>query len=503
MGTTVSLTTKERNYIIGATLLALFLGALDSLIMSAAMPSIVAELGGLHLYAWVYSAYFLSRAVSLPILGKLADRYNTRNLFLFSITLFLVSSIAAGAAQSMLFLIFCRVFQGIGAGGNFALVYIVLTDVAPSKQRAKILGLTGSIWGIASVIGPTLGGFIVSYFSWRWIFFLNIPIGILSLVGIGLYLKESRLKKERKGSLDLAGLSVFTCFILGMLVIFITGGREVAWDSGKMMLLAFTTVALGGWFYLIEKNAEDPLVDMSFFRNRTFALGNAAVFLSSFTIFSFFAYAPLYIQGALFLSPMQVGVAMVSLSLGWSFGSFFLGRFMQSEGGKKGAVAGGIILFAGSLLTLLFDLDTTITDCFLVFLVVGVGMGFTSLSTLILVQNSASKEDLGIVTSLNQFSRTIGGAVGMGICGGLVTSGLLNSLEKTAEMLPHKLLVLLRESSENLLRPEFQRQVPDVAMEALRNSVLNGVLAVFYVAVAASLFGLICSLCLPGKQGKK
>ncbi len=503
MSTAVSLTPKERNYIIGATLLALFLGALDALIMSAAMPSIVAELGGLHLYAWVYSAYFLTRAVSLPIFGKLADQYNTKTIFLVSIAIFLVSSIAAGAAQSMAFLIFCRIFQGIGAGGNFALVYIVLSDVAPPNKRVRVLGLASSIWGISSVIGPTLGGFIVSFFSWRWIFFINIPIGILCLAGIGLYLKESRVKREKKASLDLAGLTVFTSFILGLLIIFITGGREVAWNSGQMMLLVIFTIVMGAWFYVIEKKAEDPLVDMRFFSNRSFALGNAAVFLSSFTIFSFFAYAPLYIQGALALSPMQVGLAMVSLSLGWSFGSMFLGRFMQSGGGKKGAVAGGIILLAGSLLTLLFDLDTSMTECFLVFLVVGVGMGFVSLSTLILVQNSASSEDLGIVTSLNQFSRTLGGTVGVGICGGLVTTGLLGRLEKTAEMLPQQLMVQLRQSTENLLRPEFQSLVPDEALEALRSSVLAGIFSVFYVAVAASFFCLICGLLLPGKTDKQ
>ena len=202
---TTSLTTKERNYIIGSALLALFLGALDALIMSAAMPSIVADLGGLHLYAWVYSVYFLTRAVSLPIFGKLADLYHSKYLFLLSISIFLVSSIAAGLSQSMSFLIFCRIFQGIGAGGNFALVYIVLSEVAPPERRARTLSLASSVWGISSVAGPTLGGFIVSYFSWRWIFYINVPIGLLSLIGIWFFLTETR-EKHPVFEIDFAGI---------------------------------------------------------------------------------------------------------------------------------------------------------------------------------------------------------------------------------------------------------------------------------------------------------
>ncbi len=166
-------------------------------------------------------------------------------------------------------------------------------------------------------------------------------------------------------------------------------------------------------------------------------------------------------------------------------------------------MAGGVILLAGSLLTLLFDLDTSMTECFVVFLIVGVGMGFVSLSTLILVQNSASSEDLGIVTSLNQFSRTLGGTIGVGICGGLVTNGLLGRLEKTAEMLPQELMTQLRESTENLLLPEFQSLVPVEALVVLRSSVLAGISSVFYVAVAASLLCFFCALCLPGKIWQK
>ena len=488
------LSPRERSLIIGAALVALFLGALDSLIMSAAMPTIVADLGGLSLYAWVYSVYFLARAIALPVFGKLADIYGSKKLFLASICLFLAASVAAGSAQSMAFLIFCRIFQGIGAGGNFAFVYIILSQVAPPGKRAQTLSLGSFIWGISSMIGPTLGGFIVSYTSWRWIFYINIPLGVLSLIGIGLFLKESEKQHDRSASLDVIGLLLFSGFVLGLLTVFITGGREFAWKSGGMLALVMTTVVLGCCFVLVEKKAKDPMIDLRFFRLRNFALGNGATFLASFTLFAFFAYVPLYIQGSLALSPMQVGLAMVSLSVGWSAGAMFFGRMSRNGKEKNWSVVGGGILLIGSLFTLRFNLDTSMPECFSVFLVVGIGMGFVSLSTVILVQNSVGTEDLGIVTSFHQFSRSLGGTIGVGVCGGLVTTGLLSRLTESAILLPQNLMVQLRDSTENLLRPEFMSLVPQEAIEALRNAVLSGVFSVFWIASCSSFLCLLCCL---------
>lgn len=216
---------KTRHLIVAASLLALFLGALDALIMSAAMPTIVADLSGLHLYSWVYSTYFLARAVSLPIFGKLADLYQNKGLFLTSTTIFLLASIAAGCSPNMSFLIAARIFQGIGAGGNFALVYIILSDVSTPEKRGKMLSLASSIWGISSVLGPSLGGFIVSYFSWRWIFFINVPIGLLSLAGIGVFLVDLRPKKPEV-HLDLAGVFLLFVGVVAFLMVFLTGGSH-------------------------------------------------------------------------------------------------------------------------------------------------------------------------------------------------------------------------------------------------------------------------------------
>ena len=500
---TTLISSSERSLAIWAALIALFLGALDALVMSAAMPSIVAELGGLSLYAWVYSAYFLARAVSLPVFGKLADVYDNKSIFLFSITLFILASVAAGLAGSMAFLIDSGVFQGIGAGGIFALVYIVLSKVSPPGKRARTLSLGSSIWGIASVIGPTLGGFIVSYFSWRWIFFINLPIGLLSLAGIALFLRLPSEQRDKDASLDLPGLFLFSSCILGVLTIFTAGGRDLAWTSPLMVVLAGATFVLGAGFWLAEKRAGDPMIDLRFFKVRDFSLGNGAIFLASFTIFSYFAYAPLYIQGSLGLSPMQVGIAMVSLSLGWSFGALFFGRTSRPDSERSWSVAGSLILLAGSLLTVRFHLGTTMPECFFVFFLVGIGMGLVSLATLILVQNSVSGEDLGIVTSFHQFGRSLGGTIGVGICGGLVTTGLFSSLENGVALLPDNLVTSLEQSIENILLFEFQQSIPAVAVETLRSAVFSGVFSVFVIASISSFLCLLCCLLLSRRQGDR
>ncbi len=495
-----------RIYIISAALLALFLGAMDALIISAAMPTITTELGGLHLYAWVYSAYFLARAVALPVFGKLCDLFDTKKLFLFSIGLFILSSVAAGASPSMALLIFARVFQGIGAGGIFALVYIVLSDISSPGQRAKTLSFASSIWGISSVIGPTLGGFIVSYFSWRWIFYINLPLGILSFAGISLYLNEFR-EKRKTIHLDILGITFLSGFIIAFLTIFITGGREFEWRSWQIISLSLATLVFGTGFYQAEKRAQDPILDLRFFRHKQFAHANLASFFSSFSIFALFAYAPLFLQGALEQTPMQVGLAMLSLSLGWSLGSLLVGRTMGAGriNAKTAAFGGGLLMVAASALTLGFTLETTMVYSFIVFQVMGFGMGFITLSTLILVQESLSKNDLGVATSFHQFSRTFGGTIGVGVCGGFAFSGLLNRLDQASHVLNPQILVRLNESMENLFKPEFAAMLTQSAKQILHEAVLKGVSTAFFIVLISSILALVFCVMLPGgfNQEKK
>ena len=374
---------NSRFYVIAAALLALFLGALDTLVMGAAMPTIVADLGGLHLYSWVFSVYLLTRAVSLPIFGKLCDIFNSKKLYTISIVIFLLSSVLAGVSQNMTQLTFSRALQGVGAGGNFALAYIVLADISPPEKRGKMMALASFVWGIASVLGPTLGGFIVNYFSWRWIFFINIPLGSFALMGILMFLTETR-EKKREAPIDYLGVLTLSTTILALLTAFLLGGRTYAWTSPQVIGLLMMTLVSGTAFYHAEKRAREPILPLSFFRVQGFSIGNGAAFFASFAVFSLSAFSPLFIQGALGKTPAQLGVAMVPLSLGWSLGALACGQWIHLLRERPFALLGSFLLVAGSGMTLTFSTSTSLIACSTVFAVAGLGMGFVSISTLLI-----------------------------------------------------------------------------------------------------------------------
>lgn len=498
---------QRRKLIISASLLALFLGALDALVMSAAMPTVVADLGGLELFSWVYSAYLLARTVALPIFGKLADIYRAKTLYLVSIVVFIAASLAAGCATGMAFLIVCRAFQGIGAGGTFALVYIVLTEISAPEERGKTLSLGSFVWGLASVLGPTLGGFIVAYFSWRWIFFINVPLGILSLFGVAKHLIELRKKREQV-AIDLAGATILSATVLCLLFVFLLGGQTYAWTSPPILALAAGAIAFGGAFYLVENRALDPILPIAFFRIRGFSAGNAAVFMSSFAIFAFFGFAPLFIQGALGKNPMEVGTTVLALSLGWSVGSLILGRVINRVGARTASTAGAVLLVAGCALTLSFSTATSTLTCFLVFGLVGIGMGFVALATVLVVQDSVEPSDLGVATASHQFSRNLGGTVGVGLCGSIFAVRFSHAIESVlasslADTIPFEMAEHLRGHPDSLFRPEIQAQIPATVLPEFQQALGGAVIAVFWATIAAAFACLAFCVLLPKDATRK
>ena len=495
---------KSRYCIIAAVLLALFLGALDALVMSAAMPTIVSDLGGMHLYSWVFSAYLLTRAVSLPLFGKLADLFKNKALYGVSISIFLLGSVAAGFSQSMTQLILSRVLQGIGAGGNFALVYIVLADISSPERRGKMLSLASFIWGLASLLGPTIGGVIVTYFSWRWIFFINVPLGGLSLAGIFLFLVETR-EKSKKTTIDYLGILSLTLTVFSLLTACLLAGRNYAWTSVQIIGLLAVTAGFGYILFLVEKRAQEPILPILFFRIRAFSIGNGASFFSAFAIFSLFAFSPLFIQGALGKTPLQLGIVMLVFSMGWSLGALFCGQAVHRLRQKPSAVAGGILMVAGCAFTLMFSTTTSLVECSLVFGVIGLGMGFVSIPTLLIVQNSLDIADLGVATASHQFSRTLGGTIGIGIAGSFVSASLAGGMETLIksgllDKLPPSLQVRVQHNLENLFRPEVQALLSPQIKSSLQNAVVQGVSLVFWITLAVSVIALVLCLLLPRQK---
>ena len=467
--------------IVFSALLALFLGALDTLIMGSAMPTVVADLGGLHLYGWVFSAYLLSRAVALPVCGKLADLYGSRRLFLCSVGVFLAGSAWAGAAPAMGHLIAARAVQGLGSGGNFALVYIVLTEVSEPQKRGKMLSLASIVWGVASVLGPPLGGFVVDWVSWRWIFWMNLPLGALSLFGLYFFLHQAR-RRNAPARIDAAGILLLVVTVLALLTAFLRAGEGGGWLSVQTLFLFGLSILGSVVFVRVERRAADPVLPVDLFRISGFRNGNGASFVSSFAIFSLAAYAPLFFQGVLNLTPSELGLAMVPLSLGWSFGAWACGQQVHRIGRRRAAGAGGGFLAFGAALAMFASpgIRPAVFSGFLA--LAGVGMGFVSIATLLIVQDSLAEEALGVATASHQFSRTLGGTIGVGVAGTLLSSRVSGGSER--------------------FEPSAAAEALAGLGEPLQRSLQQGLDAVFAGAAAATVICLIFCWRLPaGRSG--
>jgi len=501
---TAELTKKSRTLVLTAALLAVFLGALDALIIGAAMPTIVADLGELELYSWVFSAYMLTRTIALPLFGKLADLYSSKKLFVLAVGAFLIGSLLAGMADSMVQLVFLRALQGIGAGGNFALAYIVVAEVTSPEKRGRAMGLISFVWGVSSVLGPLLGGFIVTYLTWPWVFYLNLPIGCLAVFFVLRYFQESRQKKKET-AVDYLGATTMATCILALLFAFLLLGEGYLWYSPELIGLFALSALAGVLFYYTENRAAEPILPLHFFRTLGFTLPNSAAFFSSFAIFSLLAFLPLFVQGTLGRSAAELGLVMIPLSLGWSAGALVCGLMVNRLGEKFSGLAGAILMFVSIALTLSFNANTGLLYFSLVVCPIGIGMGFVSVSTLLKVQNSLPENDLGVATSSQQFARTLGGTIGIGFSGALVAHYVdksLNSLmnSQLGLEIPPELAFKLSQNLQEFLQPEIAGSLSPPALKAVRESIGNGVEAVFWTALLVSLFSVImCKIMPKGK----
>jgi EmrB/QacA subfamily drug resistance transporter len=493
---------RAKTFLILAALLALFLGALDALVVGAAMPTIVSDLGGLPLYSWVFSAYLLARAVSLPIFGKLCDLLNRRVLYIVAILIFISSSLMAGMSRNMGQLISFRALQGIGAGGTFALAYIVLSDLYTPEKRGKMLGMISLVWGVSSILGPPVGGFMVAWFSWQWIFFMNLPLGFLALLGVALYLRDTR-EKKREVSIDFVGALSLTIAVTALLSAFLMAGREYPWLSMQIEALLAVFLAATALFCHAERKAREPILPLEFFWRRQFSLANGSAFFSSFAIFSLSAFGPLFIQGVLGKSPAELGLAMIPLTLGWSAGAMLCGNMVSSASEKRFSILGSLLLAAASGLALIFSSPSIPVILFAGFLAMaGVGMGFVSVPTLLLVQKSLTAVDLGVATSSQQFARTLGGTIGIGISGGLVAASMEKSFRlllssPLKDAIPPSFSEHSSINIEGLFHPSALSQLAPGVRQAVHNAIGGSVDIVFATALTAALVSLVLCLFLP------
>ncbi|MBV1935038.1 MFS transporter [Streptomyces sp. BV286] len=412
---------------IGALLLGLLLAALDQTIVSTALPTIVSDLGGLDHLSWVVTAYLLASTAATPLWGKLGDQYGRKKLFQIAVVIFLIGSALCGMAQNMPQLIAFRALQGLGGGGLIVLSMAIVGDLVSPRERGKYQGLFGAVFGATSVLGPLLGGLFTEHLSWRWVFYINLPVGIVALAVIAAALHIP--VRSRRHTIDYLGTlliaSVATCLVL----VASLGGNTWAWDSPQIVGLAVLGAVLIVVFVAVERRAAEPVLPLKLFRIRTFTLAAVISFVVGFAMFGAMTYLPTFLQVVQGVSPTMSGVHMLPMVAGLLVSSTVSGQIVSRTGRwKVFPIAGTAVTALGLLLLHRLDADSSTGEMSAYFLVFGLGLGLVMQVLVLIVQNAVSYEDLGVATSGATFFRSIGASFGVAIFGSLFASRLSDEL---------------------------------------------------------------------------
>jgi EmrB/QacA subfamily drug resistance transporter len=408
-------------------MLAMLLAALDQTIVATALPRIVADLHGLDHLSWVVTAYLVGSTVTVPLYGKLSDLYGRRRLFFLAIGLFLIGSALCGAAQTMTQLIAFRALQGLGAGGLIPLTFAVIGDLFSPRERGRYQGLTGAVWAIAAVAGPLLGGVLTDSVSWRWIFYINLPLGGIALVVVATTMHIGFARREH--TIDYAGAALLTAATVCLLLGAVWGGQNYPWQSAEIVGLLVAGAVLATAFVAVEARAAEPIIPLQLFRNPVFTVANVAAVLLGGALLVALVYIPLFVQGVIGGSATNSGVVLIPLLLGWVLTSVISGFVISRTGRYRLFPIGGTLLVVvGFWLLTRMDVGTSSFTATLYMLVVGLGMGLMFQTYILAVQNAVHPSEMGIASAAVQFFRSIGGTFAVAGFGSILTTRLRDAL---------------------------------------------------------------------------
>jgi EmrB/QacA subfamily drug resistance transporter len=480
------LTGRALGTVFTALMLGMFLAALDQTIVSTALPTIVGDLGGLNHLSWVVTSYLLASTVSTPIYGKLGDMIGRKPIFLAAILIFLGGSMLAGLSQSMTELIGFRALQGIGAGGLMVGAQAIIGDIVPPRERGRYMGVIGSVFAVASVAGPLLGGFFVDNLSWRWVFYVNLPVGALAIL---IVITRLRLHTPHSWHrIDYLGAGLLSGGVGALIMLTTWGGSEYAWGSATIVGLGVAGAAMLAAFLWWEGRVPEPILPLRLFRSSVFSVSSAMGFAIGMAMFGAIIFIPLFLQLVYGASPSSSGLRMLPLMAGLLVASVASGRAISSMGRYKVfPIAGTAILVAGMYLLSLLRVGTAPWLASVYMVVVGVGIGLVMQVLVLVVQNDVRPQDIGVATSTATFFRSVGGAFGVAIFGTIFASRLAGQLAQ----LPRS--VIDRLGSGVHLNPAQARQLPPTVHADFLRAFAHSLHGVFLWGMAMAVVPFLLS----------
>jgi len=503
-----SVLTKRQLYaLLGGLMLSMLLAALDQTIVATALPTIVGSLGGLNDYSWVVTSYLLAATASTPLYGKMSDILGRRPVMLLAIAIFLIGSLLAGISQNMMQLVFFRGVQGLGAGGLMTLAFTVISDVVSPRERGRYQGFFGAVFGVASVAGPLLGGWLAEV-DWRWIFYINLPTGIVAMFVIDRMLRQVRTAR-RPHKIDYLGAAIMIAAVVCLLLATSWGGKEFGWSSPVIIGLFIAGGVLAVVFVFVERVATEPILPLRLFRRGTFALANAGALIVGVAMFGGIIYIPIYLQVVRGYPPTESGLLMLPLMLAVVLTSIVGGRAISNVGRYKWFIVGGSVMSSIGLgLFTMLQVDTPLWHVFGFMVVLGIGLGLFMQPLILAAQNSVAPSDLGAGTSTATFFRTLGGSFGVAVMGAVLTAqvnaSLRSSLPAAVAKLPPDQAQQFASGEHNTQQlaqaPSAILRLPPPIKDAIQEAYAVGLDRIFWVAASVAAVSIIVALLLPNHE---